>query len=241
MKSAEELKKEKEVAKKELFKTQTKNVKFLKQVETMLIRDINAFLRKNDMLQVEIKTKLLALLYSATSEAQFLQILLTPNGFTDTEIRDINTAKQAEITKGWKKMIDLTMGKVKDNEVSEDLLNLKNKLYALVEEYIKKPSILRNKVAHGQWKFPLNSNNTAVNPDIFNIMNELNVVTLSKWSEVHQYMCFIIRDLVQSPRKGFDKRYENNLDGLDKFLEESESWTLEKRIIALKAKSVSLN
>jgi hypothetical protein len=41
-----------------------------------------------------MKTKLLSLTYSAWSEAQFSQIIYTPNTFTQTEIDEIVTVKK---------------------------------------------------------------------------------------------------------------------------------------------------
>lgn len=66
----------------ELYKLQSCNVRKLNQVKDSLIKDINFYLRKSDDLQVEVKTKLLAILYVAWSEAQFIQIVYTPSGFS---------------------------------------------------------------------------------------------------------------------------------------------------------------
>jgi len=63
----------------DLYVLQSKNVRKLKQVERNLIRTINTYIKKNDNFQVELNTKLYALVYSTLSEAQFIQIVNTPN------------------------------------------------------------------------------------------------------------------------------------------------------------------
>ena len=65
----------------ELYVAQSENVRELWKVKESLIKDIHSYIRKNDNYQIQIKTKFLSLLYSAWSEAQFIQIVFTPKGF----------------------------------------------------------------------------------------------------------------------------------------------------------------
>ena len=222
---------------KEIFKAQTKNVKRLKQAQKSLIKDINHYLKKNDGIQVETKTRILALLYSTLSEAQFIQITLTPFGFSEPERELIKTAKNKNIVEGWKTMIDIAMDKVRQNwnEV-DDLQKRRDLLHELIDTYIGKPSLLRNKIAHGQWKIALNRENTAVNTALTSEIDTLNVVEITKWYEIHQFLCFIVRDLIQSPRKGFYNNYWVNLVNLQQFIDESASWTMQKRMEQLEVR-----
>ncbi|KKK54093.1 hypothetical protein LCGC14_3088200, partial [marine sediment metagenome] len=109
-------------------------------------------------------------------------------------------------------------------------------LKGIIKEYIEKPQELRNKIAHGQSTHPLSSNNTKENQETTIRINDLNVVKISIWFEVHQYLCFIIRDLIQSPKKGFQNNYWTNLTSLEGFLIKSNTWTIEKRVHGLKLK-----
>jgi len=219
---------------KNIFKLQSRNVRYLKRVKKNMNMDINHYLIQNDSYQVSIKTKLYSLLYSALSEAQFIQILHTPNGFMYSEILKIQ--KERSIVDSWHLMLDLALNKVGDWNNNEDLRKRRYRLKEIINEYIEKPQILRNKIAHGQWIHALNSNNTAENQEITSSINELNVVIISIWFEVHQYLCYIIRDLVQSPKKGFHNNYWKNMIDLENFLQRSNNWTLEKRIESLKMK-----
>ncbi|WP_218127128.1 hypothetical protein [Catalinimonas alkaloidigena] len=218
----------------DLYVLQSKNVRRLKQVQKSLIKDINFYMQKNDSFQVEIKTKLLALLYCTISEAQFIQILHTPSGFSYTEITQIKN--QRSITESWKLMIDLAMGKVGNWQDNDDLSSRRNKLHEIIKTYIEEPHGIRNKIAHGQWIHALNSNNTKENEEITQKISNLNVIDLTIWSEVHQYLALIIRDLVQSPQIGHHNNYWVNLVDLEQYLEESKDWTIEKRKERLKKK-----
>jgi hypothetical protein len=219
---------------KKLHIVQTKNVKYLKKAMKNLTMDINNSLLKGDDFKVGIKTKFYCLLYSALSESQFLQILYTPYGFMYSEIEKIQ--KGNAIFDKWKLMVDLAIKKNGDYTTNTDLEDKRGKLKSIICEYIEGPQLLRNKIAHGQWIHALNRKNTKENKNITLKIENLNVVEISKWFEVHQYLCFIIRDLIQSPSKGFHNNYWVNLTSLEAFLDKSKNWTIEKKIEDIKRK-----
>lgn len=218
----------------DLYVLQSKNVRRLKQVQGNLTRDINKDLKKGDLIQIELKTKLLALLYCTLSEAQFIQILHTPKGFTEGEIENIKN--QRSISESWKLMVDLAMNRVGNWQNNADLLNRRNSIQEIICTYIEEPQGLRNKIAHGQWVHALNSQNTKENLEITRKIKELDVVRLTIWSKIHQYLAFIIRDLVQSPQIGHHNNYWIHKVELDEFILESNNWTVENRVERLKKK-----
>lgn len=219
---------------KKLQKIQTKNVQHLKKVQKNLAMDINSSLLKGDAFKVSMKTKLFGLLYSALSEAQFVQILYTPYGFRGREICKIRDERS--IFKQWELMIDIAIRKAGTIETNEDLRNRRNFLHGVIKEYIEKPQLIRNKIAHGQWIHALNGNMTDENSETSNAIENINVVEISKWFEVHQFLCFIVRDLIQSPETAFHNNYWEHYAGLQTFLEVSKDWTLDKRVEDIKRK-----
>ncbi len=218
----------------ELHKLQSANVRKLIQVKKNLIKDINFYLRKSDNFQVEIKTKLLALLYCAWSEAQFIQIIYTPSCFSSSEIRSIKDTRG--IAKGWKKMVNIAIQKVNFSEMSSDLQEKKDKLIEIIDEYIDKPHQLRHKIAHGQWVYALNRDNDARDPNLTSDLDQLDYIQIWKQFEVHQYLGSIIRDLVQSPNKGFNNNYLSNITQLENYLDKTTDWNIatRKEILLLK-------
>jgi len=219
---------------KEIHLIQSRNVRHLKKVQKNMTMDINRYLIKNDTFKVAIKTKLYSLLYSALSEVQFSQIIHTPFGFEHSEI--LNIQNERTLVDSWYFMLDTAIKKIGDWTTNDDLKQKRETLRLIIYDYIQKPQELRNKIAHGQWLFSLNSKNTKENQDTTKKIKELDVVKISIWFEVHQYLCFIIRDLIQSPQKGFHHNYWINLTNLQEFMDESKSWTLEKKVANLKIK-----
>lgn len=224
----------------ELYVLQSKNVRRLKQVQTSLVKDINFYIKKKDNFQVEIKSKLLALLYCTLSEAQFIQIIHTPKGFTSNEIEDIKKAKNNNLENGWKTMIELAMDKVGDWKNNSDLLSRRTSIWKIVTDYILEQSVIRNKIAHGQWQYALNRENTKENLELSAELNKLDVVSITKWFVIHQYLALIIRDLIQSPKIGFHNNYWTNLTNLEQYILTSNNWTFETKKQNLLLKPIQL-
>jgi hypothetical protein len=219
----------------DLYVLQSKNVRKLKKVESNLVRTINLYIKKKDEFQVELNTKLYALVYCTLSESQFIQIVHTPNGFLFSEIQKIKIEKKGNVVKAWELLFDLAFNKVNaDWKNNHDLIQRRKQIQDILDNFIKKPSELRNKIAHGQWDFALNSDNTKENQVKTLELQNLDVIKISIWSEVHQYLGLIVRDLIQSPKSGFHRNYWTNLTNLENYVSKSSTWTIEKRIAQLR-------
>ncbi|MCP4181536.1 MAG: hypothetical protein GY756_27545 [bacterium] len=220
----------------DLYVLQSKNVRKLKKVESNLIRTINTYLKKNDKFQIELNTKLYALIYCTLSEAQFIQIVNTPNGFIYTEIEKIKKEKSKNgIVKAWELLFDKAFDKVNNNwRNNNDLSNRRAELQKITDQYIKSPSELRNKIAHGQWDYAFNRENTKKNETKTEELKNLSVIQISIWSKVHQFLGLIVRDLIQSPKIGFHNNYWLNLTKLNEFIKKSSTWSIKKRIETLR-------
>lgn len=145
----------------DLYVAQSENVRALSSAINGILKDINHQIRKSDEYQISIKTKLLALTYSAWSEAQFVQIFYTPQGFLYSELLKIDRVRsKSGIAKAWKYMLALALNKVGDQIKNKDLAGRLKTLIRLVDKYIEEPATIRNKIAHGQWIVALNSENT---------------------------------------------------------------------------------
>ena len=106
----------------DIYILQSRNVRKLLKVKKSLLRDINRNSKLNNNSDVEIKTKMYSLLYSAWSEAQFVQILHTPKALFPRDIQDIEAEKkQNGIINGWKLLIELAINKVGNINKSSDL------------------------------------------------------------------------------------------------------------------------
>lgn len=211
----------------DVYVAQSQNVRELGRNRKRLLKDLNWSLLREDAAIVRMKAKMFALLYSAWSEAQFVQILHTPNGFAGSEIRKIARTRAKEgIASGWDAMLAAAIRRVGNPLFNKDLRKREKDLKDAVKEYIRIPSELRNKIAHGQWVVALNRDNTAINADITAGLNALDYVRIEVMFEVHQHLGSIVRDLLQSPKKAFHRDYWTHMVDLDSFRARSKDWSM---------------
>lgn len=181
-----------------------------------------------------MQTKLLALTYSAWSEAQFSQIIYTPDSFSQTEIDEIlNVKKSGGIIDGWKRLIKVSINKVRVSPLERD--EKQTELNYYLDRYIFKQSQMRNKIAHGQWVNAIEDTEERT-IDFNQRLRALNVVDIMIEFKVHTTLGKIIRDLVQSPNKGFSQNYNKNITDLTDYVTRSNSWNMNSKRIRLSKK-----
>ena len=109
-----------------------------------------------------------------------------------------------------------------------DIANKRKKLQNILDEYIIQPSIFRNKIAHGQWKVCLNSENEKINQEITNDMLELDCVKIDNLFKIYNMFQQCIEDLIESPRTHYRDYYSQIVD-LESFVEKTKMWSLESK------------
>jgi hypothetical protein len=219
----------------EVYQAQCVNVKAISTAFKQTKRVINDCLRKNRVVEAESHTKVLALTFCAWSEANFSKTIHTPHGFTLDEIAQIKRFSNTNgISEGWKKCIELAMRKSAAKK-SNFTPNARQKLERLVAELVLEPSTLRNKIAHGQWRVPLNRANTSVNEKLEADLSKLDVVTVDTWKVRQHKLCELVELLIESPNKAFIATYWNLIEEIQDIGVKRKDWNAESKQTRLKA------
>lgn len=218
-----------------IFAAQTINVKALEQAWKHINKSINAAYSCGDTSSAEIHTKLLAQVYCAYAEAVFSKVIHTPNGLSISDIAQIKLKGKSNVVEAWKKCVELSFKKVQGKN-SSHVPNAKLKINELIGAYIFDPSLLRNKIAHGQWKVALNKNNTDVNAELTSKIRAISVIDLYRKKSAFQSLSRIIEDIIKSPNKAHHRDYWIHITQFEKSQREMELWTIENKISALKTK-----
>lgn len=219
----------------QIYQALVDNLKNLKKVKTSINRLINEAIKCNDTLTIEVQTKMFGLTYSAWSEVRFLKMIYTPYGFSDEEIKQI--INKSNIEEKWTKCLELAFSKYSNSNNSSELPNRKQRIERLVKEYIVAPSVLRNKIAHGQWIKPLNSKNAGIGDETIRIkLEKLSVTEITIWFNVNHYLCQIVEDLIESPDKAAHNHYYNHLTDLECYIKKFEGWELQDKIEKIKTR-----
>lgn len=218
-----------------IFSIQTENVRELEKSWEQGNRLVNESLRNRDQAATTIQTKLMALLFSAYTEAIFSKLIHTPQALTEKEISKLKSEFKKNSYRGWVECLNLIVGKIttKDKAYKDQvILDVKN----LLENYIKQPSEVRNRMAHGQWVIALNSTNTQKNSSITSKIRNLDIITLTRYKKSFSLISLIIEDLIESPNKAHVNTYRKKIDEFNKEQQRMAPWTLQGRIQKLRQK-----
>lgn len=191
----------------EIFIASTENLKDLKKQGKRICALVNRAIREKKDADLTSLTKVYALLYSAYVETSFLKLIHTPKAFTESEIMQIMAEHNLE--EKWVKCVNLAFNRLNITNLGE-VANKKQTLNRLMQEYIIKPSLIRNKVAHGQWIYCLNSDCTKINQNTITQIGNLDFV------KIERYFC-IFRD------------YYQIIAELKDYIESTKSWSLETK------------
>lgn len=220
-----------------VFAAQTKNVRALEQAWKHINKSINAAYSCGDISSAEIHTKLLAQVYCAYAEAVFSKVIHTPNGLSINDINQIKIKGKKNIVEAWKKCVELSFKKVQGKN-SSHVPNAKLKINELIDAYVFDPSLLRNKIAHGQWIVALNTNNTNVNAELTSKIQGISVIDLYQKKAAFQSLSCILEDIIKSPNKAHHRDYWLHITQFEKSQHDMASWTIENKISALRAKKL---
>jgi hypothetical protein len=163
--------------------------------------------------------RLYSFLLGAWAECRLRKLLHEEFGFSDTE-------RQAVLAQGtqleqWEASVDAAIRKhyklpqavldartlgVAPSARRDALLDvLRNELRIVIE--------IRNKLAHGQWIYPFNSEGTSVEQDKYKLINKENLLSLEFKLAMLQHLADAVHDLVVSPRT-FERDFDGHLKKL---------------------------
>lgn len=219
-----------------VFKAQTDNVRELNAAWAQLKRSIHVEYLSGNSKGAEVYTRLLALTYCTWSEALFSKLIHTPYGFTLDEIAQIKAEANAKgVTSGWRKSVALAIRRVKGSR-SGHLANVKKEVDSLIEIYIEAPSLVRNKIAHGQVVVALNRGNSDINGELTSKLKQLDVVVLDRHKVACQGLADIVEALIESPQKGAMRDYWSVAQSISQHLHDTQSHTLQTKLASLRKK-----
>lgn len=199
----------------DLYKAHVKNLRAVDTALERLLRELNASLSRSDATTSEALLKTTMLLLGAWAEDRLRKMLYEPNGFTSAEREQITSAgSQIEI---WKMALERGFRKryrIPFADLSQVLPLTPRARYAAILNIIDndlRPIIeARNKLAHGQWVRPLNSENDDYSPLHTRQINGENAHSIKCKHRILEYLSQIIHDLavgVEAFERDFDSHY----------------------------------
>ncbi|MBD8262381.1 hypothetical protein [Pantoea agglomerans] len=220
-----------------VFQSQTKNIKELDRAWRIAKISLNLALKNDRDTEARIHTKTLSLIYSAWTEALFSKLIHTPYGFELSEIESIKKLKGMEAQ--WRRCLKVAKAKVLSAPTfnSVQLSSADTYIKKLIIDYVKTPSALRNRIAHGQWVVAFQGDSvTDISSDLTLAIEELNVVALDNLKMGFKGLADIIEAMIESPNNAFVKDYTKVESDLKSNLSRRSGYTLLGHIQSLKGK-----
>jgi hypothetical protein len=189
---------------KKLYQFHVANLQEIDRAMKRVARSLRAATSQSDEITVSSFMRLYALLLGVWAECRLRKLIYEPKGFNDSE-RDTIRAESTHL-KQWQKAVEvgfrrqykipkaaLTAGVLPHSVYSRyatlsDMLE--NDLGPIIE--------LRNKLAHGQWVYPLNNDGDDVAQEQMDILRVENLLSLQFKKRLLESLSAAIHDLVVS-------------------------------------------
>lgn len=210
----------------DIFVASSENLKELKKHRNRLKCLVNRAIRENSLSELDSLTKVYALLYSAYVEVSFLKLIHTPKAFSDSEIQQVE--KKRNLEEKWEKCFELAFKKLNTNANKGEISNKKQALNRILLQYIIGPSLMRNKIAHGQWARCLNNDCTKENQNATSEMKKMDFVQIDRYFSIYDKFQQCILDIAVSPRTHY-RDYYSIMQELQLYVNNTSTWTIETK------------
>jgi hypothetical protein len=160
-------------------------------------------------------TRGFALLLGVEAEVRLSKMLYEPRAFTDLECESIQ-GKQTQLER-WYASIECAFRKhysvpkalLSDKTVPHDAFHRYSSLRVVLEKDLAPIITARNKLAHGQWVYPLNDAADDVVPDLYKALNDEKLLGLELKRHLIKHLAAAVHDLVVS-KPTFERDFEEH-------------------------------
>lgn len=160
--------------------------------------------------------RLYAFLLGAWAECRLRKLVHEQYGFSDDE-RSLVLSAETQLEQ-WQKAVDIAFRKhhkITKAELNARILGVshaarRDALQSVLSDELRIIIEIRNKLAHGQWVYPFNSDGTAVEPEKYKLINQENLLSLQFKFALLGHLADAVHDLVVSPatfQRDFDAHF----------------------------------
>lgn len=190
-----------------------------------VILNIRDAISKDDKIIIDAFLPLYMLLLAAWAECRLKKILYESNGFSDVErervtLKPLPSGRKNKRTQyeQWQEIIDASFEKHYciltadfSTLLSTEDFHKYNTLKILLETELRPIIEIRNKLAHGQWEYPLNSSGNDISNDFKISIDSENLLSLQFKESLINYLLNIINDLTVS-KPTFDRDFQKHFN-----------------------------
>lgn len=205
-----------------LYKCHSSNLRFLNSSLEINEKSTRKAIATQDQGSIKTFVRMHHFLLGAWCEVRLSKLLQENQSFNESELEKINRCS-TQLEK-WNKITELAFRRhydVRRAPLSEDSLDPTtyhqyDVISGVINNELKDIIELRNRLAHGQWNFLLNSESTRIEADKMAKISRDNLQTLIFKKNMVSYLANIIHDLVVSPTT-FERDFNKNYKGVMTF------------------------
>lgn len=187
----------------------------LEKAITTVQRTLRNYISANERVNVDIYTKILSHLINSWAEVRVLKLVYESRAFNDQQKKDILACGGAR--ERWQKALDFAFCKafnVNQSNIDSPIVDYTARsrrlaLLDIINEDLLESNQLRNRIAHGQWKYAFSEDLLSVNGALTHRLRKENIVKLQMKLAMFKSLAQIIHDLAVS-KPTFERDFDVN-------------------------------
>ena len=204
-----------------LYRAHVENLRSVKLGVDHSYRLLKRALAEGNDSASESLLRVYSLLAGAWAECRLRKLIYEGGGFNDVEIANI--ISQSSQHERWLAALDYGFARRYSATIpltSRGIGKTAFLRYAVIKELVEnevRPLIeTRNRLAHGQWVKPLNSDETGFSVDQFRALRGENALSAHYKLRIIEFLALIIHDLVVG-QNAFERDFDENFERLENF------------------------
>jgi hypothetical protein len=201
-----------------LYEFHVANLRAIDTAMSRVARSLREAISIEDNKTISAFTRLYALLLGAWAECRLRKLIYEPNGFDEQErilIRSKSTQLerwQTAVETAFRKHYNVPRACLSDTTLPHSAYSRYATILDMLDNDLRPTIELRNKLAHGQWVYPLNNEGNDVAQEQMNALRLANLLSLQFKKALISHLSNAIHDLVVSLptfERDFDKHYRD--------------------------------
>ena len=204
---------------KKLYKFHVANLRSISDGLDKIFRSARKAIANRNQHVVNTYIRLLLFLLGAWSEVRFLKLIYEPHGFSQTERNDILKATQLErwqlaVKTAFRRHYGIPNAPLRPPRLPSTAWLRLTTLQEILRCDLGAVITMRNKLAHGQWEYPLNKRMNDVAQEQMNALRDENVLSLTQKVKLFDILCNVVHDLNVS-RPTFERDWDMHFRRLE--------------------------
>ena len=199
----------------QLYRFHVANTRELETALRQIFRHLRSAVAREDDATTRAYTRLGLLLVACWAEARFSKLLFEHGAVSTAERHTID--KLATQVERWKHLVELGFrrhynvpkAKLSKKTLPHSAAMRLDELLGLLEADLNPVITLRNRLAHGQWIYPLNSEGTDVVPEYYQALGQENVLSLQFKQRLLMRLADAVHDLLVS-KSTFERDFDSH-------------------------------